>query len=586
MQDYAYGSSKVIARRLDYKGRIDARASHIDNRVTTLCTFLPYETDIGGKKVEKTVSGDLPVIIFCNGKQVWFDFITEPDQVFFIDKKKYQVQGYPQRTRTMLSMEAFIDMFGTNPQPRVLKPMKKVLPDVNPDTILSDIEKILKQYIGFFDSKGKLRKDLYKLVAYWIVQTYIYDVWSKTSYLKVGGVHDSGKSTLSRLLQLLCFCSERSTAKVTDSNFFRSLHCVGGVQCLDEMKITEKESPILLNILKSGFTKESFIRLTDRKDHNKSEEFNVFSPKIVAGTQAMELDSIISSRMIEITMRTAPARYNFSKMDLYDEEALDITRKLRDRLYAFRLKFGHTYLTKKNVEGDEIGVLGGDAKKVLKNRQLDLFSPTLTLAQLHGGRTFMKSVVRAIEEQVEIKESEFVDNYDTPILQVIWEAVSSFDDIWLSAVSISDSIIENKAGNDQNKRRYYMGRYNPEQVGTHIKNLGLFEAKRNDLSGPAYRFNKVDIKAYLTGKGINVVLEPMALHDKMVELVRIMADIQGEDEDYERNGIPFETIYNLLDYNPNLPLHNLVNQRDSPIEKKKNNRWRVTTAGEWLNVKK
>ena len=78
--------------------------------------------------------------------------------------------------------------------------------------LLNEIETFIRRYVGFFDAKGKVDHDLYKLITYWVMQSYIYDVWSNASYIKIMGQHGTGKSTLSRLLELLTFCSERSTS--------------------------------------------------------------------------------------------------------------------------------------------------------------------------------------------------------------------------------------------------------------------------------------------------------------------------------------------------------------------------------------
>jgi len=572
----------IIDRRLETKGLVKMRANHVDSRVTTLTTFLPFEVSYGKDKVDFKKYSDLPIVIFVDNKAVWFDFLEEEDQVFKIMGKKYQVMGYPQATSTMLSLEGFMKIFGKNPYPNVRKNLNKI-PEVNPEQLLYDIEDLIRKFVGLFDAKMEIKDDLYRLVTYWALQTYIYDVWSKTSYLKIMGVHDSGKSTLSRLMQLLTFCSERSTAKVTDSWFYRNLHAVGGVQCLDEMELKPKEVGQFLSILKAGWMKDSFVHLSDARDPKKSDAFNVFSPKLIAGTEVQSLDPIISSRTIEFTMRSAPPQYNYSIEDLYEDEIVEPLQELRDKLYFFRLRFAHEYRLRKKVDAKTKGSrnLNKEGTEILSNRQYDIYAPLLTMARWHGGKILVKSLINAIKNQIEIKKREFFETYDLPIIRTIYEATRPVKRVWLSARAISDTIIDTYGGTDPAKRRYMIARYDFTIVEKHLKGLGLSREKTYSIDGVEHLFVKTDLNDYIRKKGIKQTVDTKSQHQEVLDLVEIMVELQADNQIYADDGIPLDVIQDKMEYNPLIYLYQLANSPNPPVMKTKRNCWLALVKGGW-----
>jgi hypothetical protein len=570
---YRSNKLKVISRRLETGGVVRIRANHLDSRVVSLTTFLTHRLGYGKDGVlvfEK--SEDLPLFIFRVGKRIYFNFFEEPDRdtVFEISGKRYIISGYPQPTATMLSKDTFTNIFGDDPQ-ELISVRVANLPSVKPDAILQRVEDFIKKYVGFFDTEGKLRKDMYRLIAYWILQTYIYDVWSKTSYLKIMGQAESGKSTLSRVIELLSFCSERSTAKVSDSWFYRNIDCVGGVQCLDELEVNKKEKGDFLELLKAGWSKSAMVHLSDKHDPNKSCSFNVFGPKLIAGTQAQYIDPVLSSRMIEVTMRPAPGNTDYSFEDLYDDEVMEETQEIRDSLYLFRLLYGPEYLGRKSMEAkDKASMKKVDNEISLSNRQLDLFSPLLTIANYHGGRGPKKVLKKAIAEQVKIKRIEFFESFDLPILRVIWEGTRDVKREWLSAKAIADTVVQQLAGSDPTTQRYVRSQYDYRTVEAHLKGLGLTRETKYDLRGPRHLFVQEDVDRFLRNKGVSTGLEPEDLSNKLKDLMKLLNDFSKE-QDYEEFGVPVSVIKQELEYDPKLQLNLLLDRGHVVVLR--GNRW-------------
>ncbi len=563
----------VLARTLEVGGLVQMRSNHLDSQIISIATFLPFNVQYGEGKIEFEKSMDLPLFIFTDGNIIQFEFIEEPDQVVMLKGQKYRMMGYPQPTHTMFSLEAFKKIFGKNPQKNMPKPISK-LPKVNPEQLLLRIEKVLRKYVGFFDVRGRLDHDLYKLVSYWILLSYVYDVWPKASYLKIMGIHGSGKSTFSVILELLSFCSERSTGKITESPFYRGQHNLGGVQCLDELELTHDNYSQFLSILKSGHTKGSFVKLSNRNDPNKIEHFNVFSPKTIAGTDVQNIDPILSSRMIDITMRPAAEEgYNFAEEDLWEESVKEETRKLRDDLYIFRLTHGFEFLARKREDKEATFFSHGTMKK-LKNRAYDVFAPILIASRLHGGKLMVDALVRTIDLQLEIKKREFYEDFDLPVIRIIIEATRTVDKSWLSAREISDTIINLYSKAEEHARRAILTKkYDTEIIIKRLKGLGLHRDEKTDLiGGRMYLFVKVDIDKFAKKRGIDLYTERNQ-HKDILLIREIMKELQFEQDEYATQGIPFDVIKSKVGFDPSLYLLNLAQGRKPMVMKKDRNRW-------------
>lgn len=585
-----YDGTLIRSRTLENEGVIDARVNHIDNRIVSLGTFLDYEIGYGKVKEDFTKSRSQALMLVTNRKNVKYFFVDEPDQTIMLEGKKYRINGFPQQTNTMLSLDGFRSIFvddngNMKVDEGVPLPIDDIL-QVKPSQLLKEITDMLKTHVGLFDTKGELRENMYTLIAYWVMQTYIYDVWSKTSYLKIQGTHESGKSTLSRILQLLTFNSKRTTGKISESSFYRGLNSVGGVQCLDEIDVTSKDLPFLNNILNAGWSAQSEIHLTNAKDHNIADRFNVYSPKIIAGTQASMIDPVLGSRMLEITMCSAPPGYNFSSIDLYDDEIAEQTRELRDKLYMFRLLYGHKYLGWKKIAQNDSN-LGFVRDTTLKNRQLDLFAPLLTIARKHGGAVFLRSIEDAILEQREVRGNEFFETFEFPILQVIYEYIVADREMvkdtsgdvrgaWMSPIAISDTVVGRLGGFDNYKRAVYTQTYSAENVIKCIKALGISTESQRDIRvGVKYKFVLDDVKRYLMQKNVTLGDAHSGLTEKYNKLYKLIERLQDYEDDWRYKGVPIYIIEEKLDWKPETILREMAMNPKNGIVERPGNRWGI-----------
>lgn len=566
----------VLRRRLEAKGIVKMRANHIDTRFTTLVTFLPFTTTYGDDKAEFELSEDVPVMIFTDGKTVQFEFIEKQDQVFLLQGRKYKLMGYPQETSSMFSIKAFTNIFGKNPEDNVPVTIKK-LPEIDPEKLLKEIEAFIRRYIGFFDAKGKIDDDLYKLVSYWVMQSYVYDVWANASYLKVMGQHATGKSTLSRVLELLTFCAERSTSKVSESWFYRTLHCVGGTQVIDEVKISREDYGQFVDILKAGHTKGSFVKLSNKLNPLLAEQFNVFGMKVLSGTDVQNVDPVLSSRMIDIVMHLASKDYDYPSDELYsNEDVLNEARELRDRLSLFRLLYGKTFLQRRKADKESDFFKKGSMAK-LKNRDYDVFAPLLILARFYGGRMKVDALVRAIIKQLDIKRQEFFEVYDLPVIRIIVESTRAIERVSLSARQISDMIIRTYTRGDDNpyRKSAITKRYDTDVIVHRLKGLGLHREERVDITeGRVYIFHRVDIDRYAKMKGLGDLYVGRDQATDIQELIAGMRELQESAEEYALEGISIDRLQLKLGFNPQMYLFPLSQERNPKIvQMKESNKW-------------
>jgi len=116
---------------------------------------------------------------------------------------------------------------------------------VDPAEVFQRLVETIDRYLEF--PKDKQAGTLLTL-ATWVVMTYHYHAWSSVGYLLVNGPPASGKSTLFRLLNELCY-RPFSTDNTSSAVVFRTLHSYGGTFLFDEAeRLRDTRSPDILDI--------------------------------------------------------------------------------------------------------------------------------------------------------------------------------------------------------------------------------------------------------------------------------------------------------------------------------------------------
>jgi hypothetical protein len=157
------------------------------------------------------------------------------------------------------------------------------------DNVVDHVAAFLKRFVFLKQAS------MYRLLALWIIHTYLIDEFEYTPYLFVHSPERGcGKTCLLSVLDLLIFKSSGISASPTEAVLFRSAH--GHTQILDEADTYLPRLEAARGILNAGFYCQGNVQRTNKDAQGKYtlEEFPVFAARVIAG---------IGSHILPITTR-------------------------------------------------------------------------------------------------------------------------------------------------------------------------------------------------------------------------------------------------------------------------------------------
>ena len=141
----------------------------------------------------------------------------------------------------------------------------------------------------------------YKLMALYILQTYIYTIWSATGYLHFNGTAGSGKSRCLQIIEAIGY-NGRSAMNISPSAMFRTINGNPGVLCIDEAEAfkSEKDAEVY-KLLLGGYDQHGRAIINDKVgDKYRPTAYVTYCPKAIASIAL--LDSTLGSRTLVIPM--------------------------------------------------------------------------------------------------------------------------------------------------------------------------------------------------------------------------------------------------------------------------------------------
>src|SRR5205807_3149134 len=183
--------------------------------------------------------------------------------------------------------------------------LPEVVPSMNDGMLLDAICKHLEQYVFIKDRK------LYRLVALWVIATYLHEEFEYMGYLFVYSPEmGSGKTTLLSHLHLLVNKSTGVTCSPTEAVLFRTAK--GRTLLLDEGDSWGNIGS-LRRVLNSGFHRDGMVQRCESPAGSGEftvKDFPVYGPKALAGIGKDILTETTQSRtfMIEMLRKTSTER--------------------------------------------------------------------------------------------------------------------------------------------------------------------------------------------------------------------------------------------------------------------------------------
>jgi len=202
-------------------------------------------------------------------------------------------------------------------------------------TVVDLIAEIESHFTRYIDLSAELRR----VVAGYILLTWVYDAFNELPYLRFRGDLGSGKTRALIVAGSLCYRGFFASGASTVSPIFHTLDTFNGTLILDEADFRfSDEKAELSKILNNGNVRGFPVlrtMMTPQKEFDPR-AFIVYGPKVIAMRGHFD-DPALESRFITIDMEagTVAPKAPINLPDAHKEEA----RHLRNKLLAYR--FAH-----------------------------------------------------------------------------------------------------------------------------------------------------------------------------------------------------------------------------------------------------
>jgi hypothetical protein len=200
-------------------------------------------------------------------------------------------------------------------------------------------------------------KYMYRLIAYYVLMTWVYDSFSALCYLRATGEAGAGKSELMRRIGPICYRYMPASGSTSPSSFFRAIEEYKGTLFIDEADLKDggDMSNDFVKVLNLGAMKGGHIwRMEETQKDGGGREFevasfNTFGPKLIAMRKEFRDDAVASRSLTLKLMPREPLELKLAGVPLvvseqFNREALGI----RNMLLRWRL-----HVWKPEIEMDE-----------------------------------------------------------------------------------------------------------------------------------------------------------------------------------------------------------------------------------------
>lgn len=365
----------------------------------------------------------------------------------------------------------------------------------NDPDLFKDIETFIKEHVWVSDPR------IYKVLASWVICTWIYDRLDIAPRLIFYGTTRSGKT---RAIDTLCsICYRGHTVLLpTPPSLYRTIERWSCSIFIDEYQaLNEASIPDINAIFKGGFQPNATIPRC-----GKDNELEIFKPYcfMAIGTKGTLPQEDVINRSITISMTEKPKRHKVRRR--IDNEA---AKKLRGRLLGFRLSalFNQIDVSSLKVEAEAEAlkpIIDGSAEIELDNRSIDLASSLLVPIIRFNERA--SESIRLIADCQLFNIDELRNTWEGRVFYALQDCYSRCPKLKMDSltgyerrdisklftIDVAEQFnydLMNQEGRDTNTKR---DRVETSTVTSYLKTLGFRDFKRG-----AGNKSKFDDKAFL-----------------------------------------------------------------------------------------
>jgi hypothetical protein len=211
------------------------------------------------------------------------------------------------------------------PRGVVLLPAK-VAPYRSQEELIAEIE-------GFIHRYADLPPFWEKLLAHYVLMSWVFDKFSAVPYLRFLGEPQTGKTRALQIVRALCHKSILVGGATSTAPIFRLIDVYRGTFVIDEADYKDSEEwSEIIKILNNGYMRGIPVLRSDGKDY-EPRAFEVYGPKVLS-TRKRFSDVALESRCITLETKEGVVRADVPLQlpPKFVEEA----QKLRDKLLQWR----------------------------------------------------------------------------------------------------------------------------------------------------------------------------------------------------------------------------------------------------------
>lgn len=352
-----------------------------------------------------------------------------------------------------------------------------------------------------------------KLVAYYVLLTWIYDAFNALPYLRAVGEPGSGKSEMMRRVGHICYRMMTASGANTASTFFRATEMYRGTVFIDEADLHDGGDMAndIIKFLNLGAMKGNPIsRTVESRDRNGDrtfivQPFNTYCPKLIAMRKEFKDDAVATRSLTMNLIPREPIELKEAGVKLtMNNEMRGHAREIRNMCLRWRLT---------NWE-PEIEIDEDDIDMEISSRLNQVTTSLLRLAKGDDAlKAEIRNLLRAYNQDIILGRSMTVF---AKVVEALWK-IWLYEDLQKThtqvdadgrrythpgdVAKIANELIDMEnlldADDEEGQSNRRKKRLTSPGVGRYMKNdLGLVPGGRKS-SGIAYYFDENEIR--LTG---------------------------------------------------------------------------------------
>jgi len=268
---------------------------------------------------------------------------------------------------------------------------------------------LLGQVRDFIHCYADVSSSFEEIASYYVLFSWIYDVFRELPYLRVRGDFGSGKSRVLQTIGSICYKPIFSSGASTVSPLFRILDAFRGTLVLDEsdFRFSDERAEIIKILNNGNGTGFPVLRseATPNKEYNPR-AFHVFGPKIIA-SRGLFTDRALESRCIteEMGRQFPRADIPLNLPGSFVHEA----QELRNKLLMFRF-----------LNRDKPHDLPVIREATIEPRIAQIFSPLLATIEGTDARERMLALARRYSDVLAADRSMTIEAQLLEAIHSLW----------------------------------------------------------------------------------------------------------------------------------------------------------------------